>query len=526
VLAPAGCTPPARRGSGGDAVEVETSRAATSGPRSSPFEPPVENGRTFVTDSGPFMDTGCTFRSGGPLQFDIEITRSLGDLNADGTLANIDVMIANGQLSPTATLQMPVFDVDSDAIPTPDVQPEVDVVSFNGEQIGTLSGSNNIWKLNSFQIDIHKVKFAARAAIGSTPTAALNHVQIDIDTANVDEDWCTSVDWGSLKFAAGSPVILVHGNNSNGKFFERQGLVGELQNRGMLVDTSVKTDPDSIVNNGRSLAQKIPDIAKSFGADQIHIIAHSKGGLDTREFLAVHQPALDSKLHVLSFTTLSTPHNGSALADVTEQTKAAMRITSVIKFQNIPSLAANVAMLLPSDGGRTDLTTSATAAFNQRTAATGLGQVIFNTIGADADVNANGVIDRSPDEYKEMRDENIMLRLADLVGQSERVVNEMYSILLNTKDVTVDYQPRPRTLLGPFVEATVTANPSPQKLPNDLLVTIPSAFGIGSVDARASNVDPLVGSRGRNHSNVADGGVAAILAPWLLQVDQQRGGLQ
>src|SRR2546425_1229832 len=62
---------------------------------SSPFDPPVATDNTFVVDTGPGLDTGCTFRSGGPLIFTININRVVGDVNADGTLASPQDLINN-----------------------------------------------------------------------------------------------------------------------------------------------------------------------------------------------------------------------------------------------------------------------------------------------------------------------------------------------------------------------------------------------------------------------------------------------
>src|SRR5204862_2296448 len=64
--------------------------------------------------------------------------------------------------------------------------------------------------------------------------------------------------------------------------------------------------------HGGLLATLVSAKAKEFGARHGHIIAHSKGGLDTRDFLARTIPA---NFGVLSLITLSTPHHGSVGAD-------------------------------------------------------------------------------------------------------------------------------------------------------------------------------------------------------------------
>src|SRR5688500_18805530 len=59
---------------------------AATGPRTSPFNPPEESDIRFVVDASPGLDTGCTFRGGGPLVFDIEITRYVGPVDGQGKL--------------------------------------------------------------------------------------------------------------------------------------------------------------------------------------------------------------------------------------------------------------------------------------------------------------------------------------------------------------------------------------------------------------------------------------------------------
>ena len=58
------------------------STTQATGPRTSPFDPPPESDIQFVVDSAPGdLDTGCTFRGGGPLEFDVEIARWVGPVD-------------------------------------------------------------------------------------------------------------------------------------------------------------------------------------------------------------------------------------------------------------------------------------------------------------------------------------------------------------------------------------------------------------------------------------------------------------
>lgn len=134
---------PSDRSPGGPRA-ASTQRISTAAAvfRTSPFDPPDASDISFFTDAAPRLDTGCTFRSGGPIVYQIEIKRFLGELNPDGTLKNAAALVAAGLLSPKVKLIMPGFDIDSGP-PPPDVAPEIDRVSFNGQPVGVLSGQNN-----------------------------------------------------------------------------------------------------------------------------------------------------------------------------------------------------------------------------------------------------------------------------------------------------------------------------------------------------------------------------------------------
>ncbi len=66
-----------------------------------------------------------------------------------------------------------------------------------------------------------------------------------------------------------------------------------------------------IETNGRHIAQRIDQITKETGAEKVNIIAHSKGGLDSRYAISI----LGTGNKVASLTTISTPHHGSKTVD-------------------------------------------------------------------------------------------------------------------------------------------------------------------------------------------------------------------
>ena len=67
----------------------------------------------------------------------------------------------------------------------------------------------------------------------------------------------------------------------------------------------------------RSRAQELAGkINEKFGTGEIHIIAHSMGGLDARCLLAQNLLGLAAPGRIVSLSTISTPHHGSPVADL------------------------------------------------------------------------------------------------------------------------------------------------------------------------------------------------------------------
>src|ERR1700693_665055 len=64
-------------------------------------------------------------------------------------------------------------------------------------------------------------------------------------------------------------------------------------------------------------AQALADaIQQKFPAGEVHIIAHSMGGLDSRTLIAGNLHGLSDPGRIKSLTTVSTPHRGSPVADL------------------------------------------------------------------------------------------------------------------------------------------------------------------------------------------------------------------
>ncbi len=109
------------------------------------------------------------------------------------------------------------------------------------------------------------------------------------------------------------PVLLVHGMGF--RDYKHIGYWGripkELDKLGCDIHFGGQDSNADIETNGKHIACRIEEILNETGAEKINIIAHSKGGLDSRYAIS----ALGMADRVASLVTVSTPHNGSRTVD-------------------------------------------------------------------------------------------------------------------------------------------------------------------------------------------------------------------
>ena len=108
------------------------------------------------------------------------------------------------------------------------------------------------------------------------------------------------------------PILLVHGLMlKDFRSFKAFGRIeGFLQGRGYSVYTCSTDGVGTIENNALQLKKQILSILRKTGAQKINLIAHSKGGLDSR-YMIEH---LGMGRYVASVTFICTPHYGSEIA--------------------------------------------------------------------------------------------------------------------------------------------------------------------------------------------------------------------
>ncbi len=109
------------------------------------------------------------------------------------------------------------------------------------------------------------------------------------------------------------PVLLVHGVFfRDSKYLNYWGRVPkELEENGATCYFGNHQSAASVADCGEEIAARIREITAKTGCEKVNIIAHSKGGLDSRYALA----NLGVADMVASVTTVNTPHRGCAFAE-------------------------------------------------------------------------------------------------------------------------------------------------------------------------------------------------------------------
>jgi triacylglycerol lipase len=111
------------------------------------------------------------------------------------------------------------------------------------------------------------------------------------------------------------PVVLVHGiiARDSDSFIGFWGRIPDtLRNKGVMVYFGNTDAFGSIESNAAFLKDTIETVLKETGAQKVNIIAHSKGGIDSRYMIWKY----DFGDKVASLSTINTPHYGAEIADI------------------------------------------------------------------------------------------------------------------------------------------------------------------------------------------------------------------
>lgn len=109
------------------------------------------------------------------------------------------------------------------------------------------------------------------------------------------------------------PLLMVHGVFFRDfRYLNYWGRIPkELRRNGATVYYGQQQSAAAVEDSGRELAERIRQIVEETGCGKVNIIAHSKGGLDSRAALAHCGMAP----YVATLTTINTPHRGCIFAE-------------------------------------------------------------------------------------------------------------------------------------------------------------------------------------------------------------------
>ncbi|WP_288886577.1 triacylglycerol lipase [uncultured Eubacterium sp.] len=109
------------------------------------------------------------------------------------------------------------------------------------------------------------------------------------------------------------PLLMVHGVFFRDfKHFNYWGRIpDELEKNGASIFYGNHQSALAVAGSAEELARRIKEILKETGCEKVNVIAHSKGGLDTKYAIA----KLGMSDYVASLTTINTPHRGCEFAD-------------------------------------------------------------------------------------------------------------------------------------------------------------------------------------------------------------------
>lgn len=160
------------------------------------------------------------------------------------------------------------------------------------------------------------------------------------------------------------PLLLVHGVFfRDSRYLNYWGRIPkELVKNGAEVYYGSQQSAGTVMECGKELAEKIREITEKTGCEKVNIIAHSKGGLDSRAAIT----HFGAGPYVASLTTINTPHRGCLFAEY-------LLKKAPEKLKNTLAAAYNSALLKLGDkspdfiGAVSDLTASACEEFNKAT---------------------------------------------------------------------------------------------------------------------------------------------------------------
>ncbi|PKL17084.1 MAG: hypothetical protein CVV49_12785 [Spirochaetae bacterium HGW-Spirochaetae-5] len=202
---------------------------------------------------------------------------------------------------------------------------DTDIIQYTVKKSDT---ANQKFKIELVETGYYKitVKHSGKVLIvqyGSTSNGTHVH-QYTYDSSKANHRWKFIPTTAPLDGTTSSgttcatkyPIILVHGvalgdSTLGFNYFGR--IPNYLRSRGAKVEGGEQDAWSTGAENALQLKNKIAAVRAKYNVTKVNIIAHSKGGIDTRYMFKLYPETIS---WVASFTCLASPMKGSVLADI------------------------------------------------------------------------------------------------------------------------------------------------------------------------------------------------------------------
>ena len=300
---------------------TQARRVGNSGVAPDPY-----NDNFFVADEAPGrLDVEHTiFVSDSIVSVCIETTRNVGTVDSDGFLVfaaqHIEQGTATEILLLTIRARISALEVGGTFGVNGlggllDVEVFLNKDTDHGISLGKLEGQfgvgNDDWQEFELDVNIRNLKFPAANPLGILPagneitflfTGTAWPIRVEIDWMTLEPKENPELAW--------RPVLLVHGLGATSASF-RAGTawpdgLQKMDVGFVAVDLTPKGD---VYSNGAELAPFAEALRRRFGVDTVHMLGHSKGAIDAREYVNLHD---DIKALIM----LGGPNKGSFIADI------------------------------------------------------------------------------------------------------------------------------------------------------------------------------------------------------------------
>jgi triacylglycerol esterase/lipase EstA (alpha/beta hydrolase family) len=178
---------------------------------------------------------------------------------------------------------------------------EIRIENLLGDAIHEWS---NVSENQTFTIDL---EFSGEFLIGVRNANADKPVEYEMDVSCIQ-----GCDVEYTRY----PIVFMHGlagfDTLLNVFDYWLGVEDLLSSAGYFVEIQGVSAFDSTSVRAEQWREHLDALYNETGARKINIIAHSQGGLDARYYTSL----LDDAYRVASITTIATPHNGTAIADL------------------------------------------------------------------------------------------------------------------------------------------------------------------------------------------------------------------